>query len=103
MSDSLSQTLAPDVHLAASGSLDAFARIVDKTSGLVCSITLAIVRNVEDSEDLAQEVYLAAWQALPKLRNPASFLPWLRQTARNSARHSARTYARATRGRISDP
>ncbi|MEO8376491.1 MAG: sigma-70 family RNA polymerase sigma factor, partial [Candidatus Sumerlaeota bacterium] len=100
MPDQLAQTLAPDVRLAASGSVDAFTRLVDRTSGMVCSITLAIARNVEDSEDIAQEVYVAAWQSLPKLNNPASFLPWLRQTARNRARHSARTHVRASRRRV---
>src|SRR5207302_374125 len=46
------------------------------------------------SEDVAQEVYLAAWQELPTLRNPASFLPWLRQLARNRAHDELRARRR---------
>lgn len=102
MSDTLNDSLAPDVKLAAGGCVEAFARLVDSTRNMVCSITYSIAQNVEDSEEVAQEVYLAAWQTLPKLRSHASFLPWLRQTARNRARHCARTMGRETRRRVPD-
>ena len=49
------------------------------------------------SRDVAQDVFLAAWRDLRKLRNPASFLPWLRQLARNRAHHVLRSRARARR------
>lgn len=74
-----------DVTLAILGDEAAYHRLVQATAATVCSIALAIVRNVEASEDVAQEVFFAAWRNLRKLRNPASFLPWLRQTTRNQA------------------
>lgn len=73
------------VSAASRGDETDFARIVDETRTLVCSIALATTRNAEASEDVAQEVYLAAWRDLRKLRNAASFLPWLRQITRNHA------------------
>jgi RNA polymerase sigma factor (sigma-70 family) len=74
-----------DVSLAAGGDRDAFARLVARHQTLVASIALGVVRDVDASEDVAQEVFLAAWRGLPKLRTPGSFLPWLRQLARNHA------------------
>ena len=75
---------------AASGDRDAYGRIVVGCQSTVTSIALAIVRDVPTSEDIAQEAFLSAWQNLRKLKNPASFLPWLRQITRNLARDHLR-------------
>jgi RNA polymerase sigma factor (sigma-70 family) len=99
--DALALRLAPDVRAAAGGDTRAFARLVDATRGPVAAIALAIVRDVELSREVAQDVYLAAWRDLAKLREPASFLPWLRQMARNRAKHAVRGEARRRR-RVSD-
>lgn len=88
------QSLESDVLLASEGDEAAFRRLVDSSANTVCSIALAIVRNVQASEDVAQEVFLAAWSNLKKLRNPASFLPWLRQVTRNQAHLWRRAHAR---------
>src|SRR5262245_53656241 len=85
------------VASAAGGDTDAFNQILVATSGMVASIVLAIVRDIDMSEDIAQEVFLSAWRDLKKLRNPASFLPWLRQVARNHAHHALRTRIRRRR------
>ncbi len=86
-----------DVVAAAAGDRAAYGRLVDGTRNLVCSISLGIVRDLAASEDVAQEVFLAAWQELGKLRNPASFLPWLRQLTRNRAHDAVRRQLRARR------
>src|SRR5882757_2778422 len=90
----LTHTLEPQVLAAAHGDREAFASLVDATGSLVCSIALAILRDVETSRDVAQDVFLAAWQNLRNLRNPASFLPWLRQMTRNRAHHVLRSKVR---------
>jgi RNA polymerase sigma factor (sigma-70 family) len=87
--------LRGDVQAASNGDRAAFARLVDASRGLVCAIVLAIVRDVAASEDLAQEVFLTAWSGLKGLRNPDSFLPWLRQLARNRALDWTRSRKRA--------
>jgi len=89
--------LEPLVAAATSGDADAFGRIVSATSGMVSSVALAIVRDVELSQEVAQDVFLSAWRDLSKLRNPASFLPWLRQMTRNRAHHALRSRIRARR------
>lgn len=87
-------TLESDVLLARDGDEAAFLRLVEVSGNTVCSIALAIARNVQASEDIAQEVFLAAWTNLRKLRNPASFSPWLRQVTRNQAHLWRREHAR---------
>jgi len=82
------------VLAAARGDAAAYGQLVDETSPLVSSIALAVVRDIEFSRDVAQEVFLSVWRDLRKLRNPASFLPWLRQVTRNRARVALRTRSR---------
>jgi RNA polymerase sigma factor (sigma-70 family) len=74
-----------DVLAAAAGSGEAYARLVDGCRGLVASLALAIVRDVPASEEVAQDVFVQVFRSLPRLRNPRSFLPWLRQLTRNRA------------------
>ncbi len=81
----LGARLETDVLAARDGDAHAFGRLVDETKSAVTAIALAIVGNHSASQDIAQDVFLAAWRDLSKLRNPSSFLPWLRQTTRNRA------------------
>ena len=94
MSDPRALALAPFVSAAANGDPAAFERLVQETKGVVCAITLATVRDVPMSEDVAQDVYLEAWKGIGRLRNPTSFLPWLRQLARNRSRLALRAAIR---------
>lgn len=87
-------SLEPHVVAAMRGDDHAYAEVVERCAGVVTSIALAIVRNVEASEDIAQEVFLSVWTGLRKLRNPASFMPWLRQIARNQAHTWLREHGR---------
>lgn len=95
MSTEIVETLI-HAHLpaAARGDREAYGRIVAGCQGTVASIALAIVRDVPASEDVAQEAFLSAWQNLRRLKNPDSFLPWLRQITRNLARDHLRARAR---------
>lgn len=74
-----------DFHAAQEGDAAAFARLVAATQRMVASVALAVSSDVEQSEDIAQDVFLAAWQRMRLMKGPASFLPWLRQTARRRA------------------
>ena len=87
---SLESDLVREVVAAQGGDRSAFGRLVDASMGAVTSIALAICRDVAASEDVAQEVYLVAWRKLPELKNPASFLPWVRQVTR----YTAKTFVR---------
>lgn len=82
--------VARELPAAASGDRDAYGRIVVACQNMVTAIALAITRDVPSSEDIAQEAFLKAWQHLERLQSPDSFLPWLRQIARNLARDHLR-------------
>ena len=85
MTNTEALVLLIDQHLPAaqSGDAAAFGKIVSGCQNGITAIALAITRDVPASEDIAQDAFLSAWRHLPRLRNPSSFLPWLRQITRN--------------------
>jgi RNA polymerase sigma factor (sigma-70 family) len=85
MSAAVSSVLEARVAAAARGDRSAYELLVRDHQRLVATISLAIVGEVSASEDVTQEVFVAAWQGLPRLRSASSFLPWLRQMTRNRA------------------
>ena len=91
----LTDTLDRELPAAAGGCQQSYGRIVLACQNTVTAIALAITRDVQASEDIAQEAFLKAWQQLDRLKNSASFLPWLRQITRNLARD----WLRAQHGR----
>lgn len=74
-----------DFMAARAGDADAFGRLVQATQRMVTSIALAVTRDVQSSEDIAQETYIKAWQKLGAMQQADSLLPWLRQVTRNAA------------------
>ncbi|HEY9043595.1 MAG TPA: sigma-70 family RNA polymerase sigma factor [Rheinheimera sp.] len=79
------QLLMPDVAAAQNGDIHAFERLVSCCQRSVSSIALAIVKDLDASEDITQQVFIHIWQQLNTLQNPASFLPWVRQITRYRA------------------
>ncbi|PKN27171.1 MAG: RNA polymerase sigma factor RpoE, partial [Deltaproteobacteria bacterium HGW-Deltaproteobacteria-22] len=49
------------------------------------AVALAIVRQVEDAQDIAQESLIKALRRLPQLSDPAAPGPWIHAIARNTA------------------
>lgn len=74
-----------DVQAACLGDIQAFERLVRHCQRSVSTIALSIVKDLDASEDVAQQVFIAIWHQLPSLQNPASFLPWVRQMTRQRA------------------
>ena len=91
--ETLDLMLRTELPAARRGSHEAYGRIVSACQNTITAIALAITRDVHASEDIAQEAFLNGWQQLDRLRNSASFLPWLRQITRNLARDWLRAQA----------
>ena len=51
------------------GNRDAFGQIIARYQSLVCSLAYSATGSLSQSEDLAQETFVAAWQQLADLRD----------------------------------
>ena len=76
------------------GSRDAFRRIVERYQTLICSLAYSATGNMSQSEDVAQETFLAAWTDLRTLREPEKLRSWLCGIVRNRIHRSLRSEGR---------
>src|SRR6266568_9621192 len=65
------------------GNRDAFGWIVARYQSLLCSLAYSATGSLSQSEDLAQETFIAAWKQLAALREPEKLRSWLCGIARN--------------------
>ena len=84
------------VQRARAGDIEAFDDLYRGRFKALCSFLFRLVGNPEDAEDLAQECFLRAHQALPNYRGSASFGNWLRSIALNLSRDHWRSRGRTT-------
>jgi RNA polymerase sigma factor (sigma-70 family) len=82
------------VNACLAGNREAFGQIVSRYQSLVCSLAYSATGSLSQSEDLAQETFLAAWKHLAELREPARLRAWLCGIARNLINNSLRTQGR---------
>ena len=85
--------LTDDAGLVArslSGNREAFGQIISRYQALVCSVAYSATGRLDQSEDLAQETFLAAWRQLRDLREPGRLRAWLCGIARNLVHNSLR-------------
>jgi RNA polymerase sigma factor (sigma-70 family) len=69
-----------DVELVAKsldGNQEAFRQIVVRYQTLICSLAYCATGSMSQSEDLAQETFVTAWEGLAELREPAKLRSWL--------------------------
>lgn len=67
------------------GSVESYNLLVSRWEKRVYNYLLRITGNREDALDLAQDVFLKAYQNLRKLDDPERFAPWLYRIAHNEA------------------
>lgn len=65
------------------GNREAFGQIVARYQTLICSLAYSRTGSLSQSEDLAQETFIAAWKQLTSLREPHKLRSWLCAIARN--------------------
>ena len=63
---------------------DAFCALAERYTRRVYLLAFHYCRNAQDAEDLSQEVWLKAYQALNTFRSEASFYTWLRRITINT-------------------
>jgi RNA polymerase sigma factor (sigma-70 family) len=65
------------------GDVHAFDELVERYHGKIYGLTYNMTSNREDAEDLTQEVFVKAFQALPRFQGKSSFYTWLYRIAVN--------------------
>lgn len=67
------------------GDTSAYACILDKYSRQIYSLVLKVVRNKEDAEELAQDVFLKVFKHLGSFKGDSAFSTWIYRIAYNTA------------------
>ena len=76
------------------GNQNAFELLVKRYQNRVVSIILRFVKNQDDATEIAQEVFLKVWKALPNFRGESAFYTWLYSIAANTAKNFLSTQSR---------
>jgi RNA polymerase sigma-70 factor, ECF subfamily len=79
------------------GEMEAFSELVQTYQPLVYSVTLRIVREVEEARDVTQETFLKVFRHFPRFRGDASLKTWICRIAVNQALNSQRWWRRRRR------
>ncbi|MFO7734446.1 MAG: sigma-70 family RNA polymerase sigma factor [Candidatus Aminicenantes bacterium] len=90
------------VRLAREGSQEAFEELVKKYQSKVFSMALSFTRNREAADDLAQEVFLKAYLALPRFQGKSEFGTWLYRISVNHIKDFLRKKGRAKEVSLED-
>lgn len=74
-----------------------FGALVDQYQGLVYNTCLGFLKNDEDAEDMAQEVFIEAFRSINKFRGEANLKTWLYRIAVNKSLEALRKSNRQKR------
>ncbi|WP_165233573.1 sigma-70 family RNA polymerase sigma factor [Aquisphaera insulae] len=92
-SDEVAETVAEVLR----GNKEAYRKVIRKYSLGIRSYIAAQVHHLDDVDDLAQEVFLAAYRGLHEFRQGDDFGAWLRGIARNKVYQHFRKTTRRNR------
>ena len=72
------------IKRAQANDLDAFCRLAERYARRIHLLASHYCHNTQDAEDLSQEVWLKAYQAVRTFRSDSSFYTWLRRITINA-------------------
>lgn len=76
---------AERIKRAASGDMDAFGLLVSEHRPRVVRTAYGIVGSLQEAEEVAQEVFVKAWQSLPDYNQVGAFSSWLYRITVNAS------------------
>ena len=79
------QSAEPSIELLKKQDREAFAQLVDLTSAPIYRLALRMLNDEQDAEDVLQETFIKAYQALPGFEGRSSLKTWLFRIATNEA------------------
>lgn len=72
------------IHRARNGDQKAFEELLNKYRNLVYHVMIKMVRNPQEAEDLSQEAFIKAFNALGSFNEEFAFSTWLMKIATNN-------------------
>ena len=82
---------------AKNGDVAAFEMLVRSHQQIALRVAYLVVGDANVAEDVTQEAFVKAYQALPRFRAEGSFRPWLLRIVRNEALNNRRAWGRQER------
>lgn len=79
------RTVAELVRAAQMGDRDAFGELFERYRPTIVALAMRRVRNADEAEELAQDVFIQAMQKIDQLRVPEAFGGWLRRIVHRMA------------------
>ena len=86
MTSSAAQPELALIRRVRQGDAEAFDRLVELFAGQVYNLAFRMIGNAEDAQDIAQEAFIRAYDALPRFRGEAAFSTWLYRIVVNVCR-----------------
>ena len=65
------------VRLSQQGDLEAFGRLVERYQKKVIAVAYGLIHDAEEAQDLAQESFIRAYNAIDSFRGTARFYTWI--------------------------
>lgn len=90
------------VALAQKGDMGAFDKLVIRHRGKIYAMIRNMVKNDADAWDLSQDVFIKAWQALPRFEARARFSTWLYRISHNAVYDWVRRRKIESAGELND-
>jgi RNA polymerase sigma-70 factor (ECF subfamily) len=73
-----------DINRVLNGDTNAFAALVDRYKDMVYTLSLRMVRNREEAEELSQDSFIKVYRSLAKFKGESKFSTWLYKVAYNT-------------------
>ncbi|WP_303316142.1 sigma-70 family RNA polymerase sigma factor [Flavivirga abyssicola] len=73
------------IDLIINGDTNAFEVLVERYKDLVFTLTLRMVKNREEAEEVAQDTFIKAYKSLNKFKGDAKFSTWIYKIAYNTS------------------
>lgn len=88
------ESTAELVSRAAGGDTAAFEALYRDNVGRIYALCMRMTANPMEAEELTQEAFVKAWQALDRFRGDASFSTWMHRIAANTVMSHRRSMGR---------
>ncbi len=91
------------VEAAKGGDQRAFEALVKRYRKRIYALALHMTRSASEADDIAQEVFLKAFRALPEFEGRSQFFTWVYRMAVNRSLNARRDRARRGEDTLDDP